>query len=71
MCFWIELAADVDGTKVMGYARQQGVECRPGDAFFGDGGRHNRWFRMAFTMIAEEELVRGVRVLSEAIRRSR
>jgi 2-aminoadipate transaminase len=67
MFFWIKLADDIDGSRVMTYARRLGVVCRPGEAFFGDRGAHRQWFRMAFTMVPEAELVRGVHVLGEAI----
>jgi 2-aminoadipate transaminase len=71
MYFWVELAEGVDGAQVMAYARQNGVAVRPGEAFFGDRGKHDQWFRMAFTMVSEEELKRGVQVLGEAVGRSR
>jgi 2-aminoadipate transaminase len=71
MFFWIELAPGVDGSTVMAHAREGGVACRPGEAFFGDDGGHEQWFRMAFTMVPEDELVRGVQVLGDAIGRSR
>lgn len=71
MFFWIQLAAGIDGAQVMEYAREEGVICRPGEAFFGDDGNYQQWFRMAFTMVPEEELVRGVRVLGDAVHRSR
>jgi DNA-binding transcriptional MocR family regulator len=70
MFFWLELAEDVDGAQVMAHAREEGLACRPGDAFFGDRGSHQQWLRMAFTMVPDMELVRGVEVLGEAVRRS-
>ncbi|MGP3928818.1 aminotransferase-like domain-containing protein [Nonomuraea sp. KM88] len=70
MFVWIELADHVKGDLVMHHSAQEGVLCRPGDSFFGDGGNYQQWFRMAFTMVSEPELVRGVRVLGEAIQRS-
>jgi 2-aminoadipate transaminase len=71
MYFWIELAEGIRGDQVMTFARQDGVAVRPGEAFFGDGGQHRQWFRMAFTMVGDDELVRGVRVLAQAVNRSR
>ncbi|TDD15092.1 PLP-dependent aminotransferase family protein [Nonomuraea diastatica] len=70
MFLWIELAEQVKGELVMHHTAREGVLCKPGDSFFGDGGNHQQWFRMAFTMVSEPELVHGVRVLGEAIRRS-
>jgi 2-aminoadipate transaminase len=70
MYFWVELADDIDGGQVMAHAKRGGVACRPGEEFFGDRGDRGQWFRMAFTPVPEDELLRGVRVLCDAVRRS-
>ena len=69
---WLRIADAVDGTQVMVKAMENGVQCRPGERFFGetDADVHTQYLRMAFSMVPEAELERGVAALGRAMRDS-
>jgi 2-aminoadipate transaminase len=66
---WVELAPEVDGEQVMRKAFAEGVMCRPGERFFGEGEAdlHKQWFRLAFIMVPTDEIERGIAALGTAI----
>jgi 2-aminoadipate transaminase len=64
---WVELAEEVDATKVRELALRRGVDCRPGGRFFGDGGASGRYVRIAFSQVPIEEIERGLSVFCEAV----
>ena len=66
---WVELSPDVDGEQVMRKAFAEGVMCRPGERFFGEGDAdlHKQWFRLAFIMVPTDEIERGIAALGKAI----
>jgi 2-aminoadipate transaminase len=48
-------------------SRERGLEFTPGTAFFyGGGGRQN--IRLSYSYVSDEEMTRGVQILSELIR---
>jgi 2-aminoadipate transaminase len=64
---WLELDDAVDVKRVMKRAIADGVVCRPGERFFGDAEDGRKFLRMAFAMVPNEELERGIAVLGKAI----
>lgn len=67
---WLELADEVDADEVARRTLAEGVVCRPGERFFGDGGDGRKYLRLAFAMVPEAELERGIAVLGKAITES-
>ncbi len=67
---WLELGPEVDGRQVMARAIADGVVCRPGERFFGREEDGRQFFRLAFIMVPNEEIERGIAVLGKAIRES-
>ena len=65
----MHLADEIDGAKLATKALEAGVACRPGERFFGESEAtlHQQWFRMAFSMVAESELERGIAALGKAM----
>ena len=63
---WLELDPRVDAAKVREGALDEGVLCRPGEAFFGgESGRQQ--FRLSYSHVSEEEIEQGIAVLGRAI----
>ena len=69
---WIELSNDVDGAAVMKAAAAEGVDCRPGERFFGasEQDQHKQWFRLAYSLVPIDEIERGITALGKAIANS-
>ena len=69
---WLRIADEVDGAQVMTKAMENGVQCRPGERFFGESEQdlHTQYLRMAFSMVPEAELERGVMALAQAMQDS-
>ena len=69
---WLRIADEVDGTQVMMKAMENGVQCRPGERFFGESEKdlHRQYLRMAFSMVPESELERGIVALAQAMQDS-
>jgi 2-aminoadipate transaminase len=69
---WLQIRDDVDGNEVMMKAMQNGVQCRPGERFFGESeaDTHKQYLRMAFSQVAESQIEAGVAALGDAIRSS-
>ncbi len=64
---WLELDERVDEKGVMRRAIAQGVVCRPGERFFGKPDDGRKFLRMAFAMVPNHELERGIAVLGQAM----
>ena len=63
---WLELDPRVDAAKVREGALDEGVLCRPGEAFFGgESGRQQ--FRLSYSHVSEEEIEQGIAVLGRAV----
>ena len=69
---WLRIAEEVDGSQVMMKAMENGVQCRPGERFFGESEKdlHRQYLRMAFSMVPESELERGIVALAQAMQDS-
>ncbi len=69
---WLEISDSVDGSEVMMRAIANGVQCRPGERFFGESEKdlHTQYLRMAFSMVPESELERGIIALAQAMQDS-
>ncbi len=63
---WLELDPRVDAAKVRAGALEEGVLCRPGDAFFGDESG-KQLFRLSYSHVSEEQVEEGIAVLGRAI----
>ena len=66
---WIHLSDEIDGAQLATKSLEAGVACRPGERFFGesDATLHQQWLRMAFSMVAESELERGIAAFGKAM----
>jgi 2-aminoadipate transaminase len=67
---WVELSDKVDPAAVKQQALAHGVDCRPGERFFGDSEQGKMHMRIAFSMVSMEEIERGLGVLGDAIEAS-
>ena len=69
---WLRISDEVDGAQVMMKAMENGVQCRPGERFFGESDKdlHTQYLRMAFSMVPESELERGIAALAQALKDS-
>jgi 2-aminoadipate transaminase len=69
---WLQISDAVDGSEVMMRAIANGVQCRPGERFFGESDKdlHTQYLRMAFSMVPESELERGIIALAQAMQDS-
>jgi 2-aminoadipate transaminase len=65
---WVELAPDVDPAAVMARCLAQGLSCRAGERFFGDGDRGRNFFRLAFPSVPLPEIDAGIAVVGAAVR---
>ena len=63
---WLELDSRVDAAKVRAAALEEGVLCRPGEAFFGDESG-KQLFRISYSHVSEEQVEQGIAVLGRAI----
>ncbi len=63
---WLELDPRVDATQVRAAALEEGVLCRPGEAFFGDESG-KQLFRISYSHVSEEQVEQGIAVLGRAI----
>jgi DNA-binding transcriptional MocR family regulator len=66
----VELSDKVDPAAVKREALVHGVDCRPGERFFGDSEQGKMHMRIAFSMVSMEEIERGLGVLGDAIEAS-
>ena len=64
--FWLELSPQVDWDQVRERAVADGVACRPGERFTGDGSGKG-YLRLSFLHVSEEEIERGISVLGKAL----
>jgi 2-aminoadipate transaminase len=64
---WVELDPAIDGELVVEKAYAAGVQCRPGERFFGDKEQGKQFFRLAFSQVPAEDIARGIAVLGEVI----
>jgi 2-aminoadipate transaminase len=65
---WVEMTSDrVDWDRAGDQAAADGVFCRPGEVFTGEE-QGRRFLRLAFSHVADDELVRGIGVLGAAMR---
>jgi 2-aminoadipate transaminase len=64
---WVELDPSIDGQLVMEKAYSAGVQCRPGERFFGDKEHGKQFFRLAFSLVPAEDIERGIAVLGDVI----
>lgn len=67
---WVELDASIDAAEVMAYALEEGVLCRAGERFYGDGDDGRQFFRLAYPAVPIAEIERGMAVLGRAIARA-
>jgi 2-aminoadipate transaminase len=69
---WLQISDAVEGSEVMMKAIENGVACRPGERFFGESEQdlHAQYLRMAFSMVPESELERGIAALAQALKDS-
>jgi 2-aminoadipate transaminase len=67
---WVELDASIDAEQVMAFALEEGVLCRAGERFFGDGADGRQFFRLAYPAVPVAEIERGMAVLGRAIERT-
>ena len=63
---WLELDPRVDAAKVREGALDEGVLCRPGEAFFGDESGKQQ-FRLSYSHVSEEQIEQGIAVLGRAV----
>ena len=63
---WLELDSRVDAAAVRKAALEEGVLCRPGEAFFGDESG-KQLFRISYSHVSEEQVEQGIAVLGRAI----
>jgi 2-aminoadipate transaminase len=64
---WVELDGDVDPARVMQRCLEQGLSCRAGERFFGDGDRGRNFFRLAFPSVPLADIDPGIAVVGRAI----
>ncbi|MEZ5077611.1 MAG: PLP-dependent aminotransferase family protein [Solirubrobacterales bacterium] len=64
---WLELDERVDWDAVGAQAAENGVMCRPGEMFMGEGDSR-RFLRLAYSHAPDHELVRGIEALGKSIR---
>jgi len=67
---WVELDEHVDSAAVRELGLAQGVDCRPGEKFFGEGESGKSHLRIAYSQVPMEEIERGLTVLGNAIKES-
>jgi DNA-binding transcriptional MocR family regulator len=63
---WVQLPEGMDSTRLLPLAERAGVSYAPGARFYADGGE--RYLRLAFSLLPEDELREGARRLGAAIR---
>ena len=63
---WLDLDPRVDAAAVRAAALEEGVLCRPGEAFFGDESG-KQLFRISYSHVSEEQVEQGIAVLGRAI----
>ena len=63
---WLELDPRLDAAKVRERALDEGVLCRPGEAFFGDESGKQQ-FRLSYSHVSEEQIEQGIAALGRAI----
>jgi DNA-binding transcriptional MocR family regulator len=63
---WVTLPDGIDSMALLPHAEALGVAYIPGPRFFAEGGQ--RYLRLAFSLVAQDDLVKGARRLGEAIR---
>ena len=63
--YWLTGPKGFDSLAFAEKALEQGVVIEPGDAFFSDPGQGARHMRLGFSSIAAENIVNGIKVLSE------
>ncbi len=63
---WLEIDDRVDGAKVREKALAEGVLCRPGEVFFGDG-YGKQFMRLSYSHVSEHDIEQGIAVLGRAI----
>lgn len=71
LCVWCKLPNDVNEKKLFSIAREKGLLYMPGNVFFPYGYSGSGYIRLCFSNVSEEEIVKGVKILSESIELSR
>ena len=64
---WLTLPPGTDALRLQQRARERGLEFTPGTAFFYDGGGRQN-IRLSYSYVSDEEMTRGVQILSELLR---
>jgi 2-aminoadipate transaminase len=68
---WLELSPDVDWAKTAATAAERGILARPGERFTNDTSPNaNRFLRLAFSHVNDDEITRGISELGNAIKDS-
>lgn len=66
---WLELGDGVDWDRAAEAVQREGVFCRPGERFTGDGSGR-RFLRLAFSLPSVDEITEGIAALGRALRES-
>ncbi|HDR7768533.1 TPA: PLP-dependent aminotransferase family protein, partial [Bacillus paranthracis] len=64
---FIELEEKIHARTLLQKCYEQGVTFSPGDVFYSDGGGANT-FRLGFSRLKEEEIVRGIKIIGDTIK---
>ncbi len=65
---WLEFPQSFDARAALSDAREAGVLYAPGDAFF-VGGEGRNFIRLGFSRLSEQEIGRGISILSDVLER--
>jgi 2-aminoadipate transaminase len=68
MFLWAELPEQLNATELFSEAVRNKVAYVPGTHFYPDGGHHNT-LRLNFTMVSEEKIEKGMKVLGEMFKK--
>lgn len=65
---WVELAKNLDATKILEEALKQKVAFVPGGSFFANGENEN-YFRLNYSNMSEELIVEGIKRLGKVLKK--
>ncbi len=69
LSIWIKLPSEIDAMELYNECNENNVALVPGKIFFLDNSIYSNYIRLSFGAVSNEEIVEGIRIMENCIRR--